>query len=239
MNRLQRHQLADAQAAGVEQLEHRAVAQAERRCRHRARRAAPRPALRSASWARAAAGAPSRASASGRRRRRRSRSAQRKKRLKTVRRRFALVAALPAWRASAYWRRSVSLASTSERPCSRPSQAAKSDRSRRYAARVLAARPSSIQIASTKRSIDAALAACTLLERELLRRDDLLVDLELGRDLRRELLRRVADDERAGLLDPLLDRRIVERLLHCVVDLVDDLLGQPLGSVDAVERHAG
>src|SRR6476659_5092765 len=74
-----------------------------------------------------------------------------------------------------------------------------------------------------------------LLELELLRRDDLLVDLELGSDLRRELLRRVADDERAGLLDALLHRRVGERLHHRVVDLVDDLLRHAPGAVDAVE----
>src|SRR5215831_9467094 len=181
----------------------------------------------------------------------RSRTVQRKKRRKTVRRRFALVAALPAWRAAAYSRRSVSLASTSARLRSRASQSARSVRSRRYAASVFAASPSSIQSASPKRSIVAALAAwlaaalgtatsrrcASLLELQLLRRDDLLVDVELGGDVRRELLRRVADDDRAGVLDALLHRRIVERLAHRVVDLVDDVLRQPLGPVDAVVRR--
>src|SRR5689334_3397346 len=67
------------------------------------------------------------------------------------------------------------------------------------------------------------------IELQLLFFHHLLVHLELGADLLRELLGRVADDQRARVLDALLDRRVFERLLHRAVDLVDDVLRQALG----------
>ena len=101
VHRLQADQLADAQPARVDQLEHGAVAQAERPLD--VGRGEQRLDLRLAERLRHAQRLPRarRACRVGSASSRRSRTAQRKKRLKTVRRRFVLVAALPACRAIA------------------------------------------------------------------------------------------------------------------------------------------